>query len=172
VVCESQSISTLLGYWLTEERVAIIGFVRIGILYRPRNSKPANCNLSVPSLIVLVSYNLSASGIWIAIQLTIAVVCCCLPTMRPVFEKVDSFVSRSTSFFSSTLRTPASGHTGDPSKDSSGGFNRLDVDQESEREAWVPARSKAVITREDVEAGKRLEYPLGAISVQRSVDIV
>lgn len=117
-----------------------------------------------------VSYNLSAGGIWITIQLTFAVICCCLPTMRPVFEKVDSFVSRSTSYFTSSLRTPASGNTGGSSKDNIGGFNRLDVDQESE--GWVPARSNAVITREDVKPGQRLEYPLGAISVQRSVDIV
>lgn len=112
----------------------------------------------------------SADGIWLAIQLTFTVICCSLPTMRPVFEKLDGIFSRSTSFFSSTLRTPTSGHTRGSSKDNTGGFDRLEVDQKSE--TWVPARSKAVIMREDVEAGKHLEYPLGAISIQRSVDIV
>lgn len=130
--------------------VGIVGFVRIGVLYRPNDS----------------AFNLSASGQWVTVQQGFAVICCCLPTFQPLFGKFDSLIKRYASMLSKIL-TNSSNHS-KPIRHNGGAFHR--VGTSSERERWVPSRSKVAIEHE--QQIKPIEYPMDSINIEGSVYIV
>lgn len=67
--------------------VGLIGFIRIGITYRPTGGVSfvgvlQSMRVAEPFLV-----NPYASEVWVAIQLGFSVICCCLVTYRPLLPK-------------------------------------------------------------------------------------
>ncbi|KAH8590929.1 hypothetical protein B0O99DRAFT_633838 [Bisporella sp. PMI_857] len=134
--------------------VAIVGFVRIAILYRE------------PELV----YNLSA-GIAITSQQTCAIICCCLPTFRQLFRKAD-WISSLTTSIQSPFRSLLTRYRGDSIQSSKGprsaGFDQLSNSKPNE--GWGVPLSKTLITHED--SLETTAYPMDFIAVKRTADIV
>lgn len=113
---------------LTKSSVGVIGFIRVALVYKPNTSifHPLQFSPSAD----LPEVNLSLLGHWLQIQLSIAVVCACLPTYGPLLPSktffstnVKGWYSSLTSFLGRRQRSSASdpksdlcAHCGHPSR--------------------------------------------------------
>jgi len=129
--------------------VGIIGFIRIAILYNPGN------------------FNKSATGIWVDIQLVMAIVCCCFPTYRPLLKYMsvfESIKSRYRSYAKSRSIRPSNNGNHDSI---SNRYYLKDVGQEGR----VLTRIEGNVSR-DNQAHEGKDYSQKVVDIQRTVEMV
>lgn len=140
--------------------VGVIGFIRIAIIYVS------------PS-------NLSDLGHWVFIQLAFGVICCCLPTYRPLLPKENflaSFKSRYLSFLAKRY-TPAASRSGNigfsDSYATKKGMRFNGYDNIKDRGVQVQILARA--STESIEGDRYIagmDFPIDSINVRSTVDVV
>ncbi|KAH8652664.1 hypothetical protein BGZ60DRAFT_387648, partial [Tricladium varicosporioides] len=131
--------------------VGVIGFIRIGIIYSPS------------------SYSERVNGFWVTVQLAMAVLCCCIPTYRPLLKQIkvpDSLRSR----LGNRSRSTNTGSNKSTLAEGSHKYNRQqdglgDFGWDGDALTKVGAN-----TYGDGNRGK--VYPLKSIRVESTVEIV
>lgn len=140
--------------------VGVVGFVRIAITYKPQ------------------SYSYSTGSIWLIIQLGTAVICCCLPTYKPILPGFE-FLAEITTRFASLL-SRGSGSQTSPTSSNYRRQNNSQTDS-SKTGQFAPyihlgdnaANKTAFVEGRGVENTSTVDnVPLNSIRVQRSVDVV
>ena len=157
--------------------VGVIGFIRIAIIYV---SPCIAALLSIFSWLTnMVTANLSDLGHWVFIQLAFGVICCCLPTYRPLLPKENflaSFKSRYLSFLAKRY-TPAASRSGNigfsDSYATKKGMRFKGYDNIKDRGVQVQILARA--STESIEGDRYIagmDFPIDSINVRSTVDVV
>ena len=119
--------------------VIVTGLIRVVLGYAPGSQNVA----------------FSKAELWSAVHIGIAIVCACLPTLRPTLNR---FTAKAKSLYGSAFSSSKLGHTSGTSNQESGGSNNrgpLEVLtlKHVKKESKDPHRDTAPLTNESGELG-------------------
>ena len=111
--------------------------------------------------------NRSATGMWVEIQLVMAIVCCCVPTYKPLLKHMNVFESFKSRYRSYT-KSRSTHASNDGNHDSiSNRYYLKDVGQEGRVLTQIEGN-----TSRDNQAHEGRDYSQKVIDVQRTVEMV
>ena len=157
-------------------RVLVAGIIRMGVIYKAGSSQRMTTS-STPRAILTYTMAVTLVGdlIWATIENGLAIICACLPTYRPLLTTSQAFLVSVNSWYSSLLsrgsQSKASGFTETEHVSDNQSRKRYNQIADGTQDNLYLAKAVGGSGAGE-EFGDGKDYPLGAIKVKSTTEVV